>query len=86
MSISDTAIKLLGCFYEWRTLKKRYTVEQAEEEGNLKGHEDWERFKSKMRSGDKLYWYDCIGGLSGTAGFCIVRNGRQIEHYPIIYS
>ena len=86
MSLKNIGISLLEKLYTWKTLKKRYTPEQAEKRFKLKGNSAWEEFKSKMQSGDKLYYYNNIGVLSGSAGLCIVRNGEQVEHFPMIFS
>ena len=86
MNVKYIGINLLAKFYSWKTLKKRYTPEEAEEIYKLKGNKEWEEFKSKIQSGDKLYYYSNIGPLSGSAGLCIVRNGEHVEHYKMVFS
>jgi len=79
-------------------LQKRVTVFEAEVEhwvvdkGNGskvvpfgRSHDEWNRFKSQMRNGDELWYYDSGGHswacIRGRRGYAIVRDGRVIASY-----
>lgn len=48
---------------------------------DLSQNEHWINFKSKLQNGDKIAWYDDISFLSGSAGYCIIREDKPVEFH-----